>query len=77
MAGGGSHIFFQTTETRARDGPQSVLGNYRGYLQADANSVYDAFFKDGSVSGFNPSSLSRFAGPKQEPQDPMSADHTF
>jgi transposase len=45
----GGQVYFQTTETRSRDGPQSVLGNYRGYLQADANSVYDAFFKDGSV----------------------------
>ena len=45
----GGQVFFQTTETRSRDGPQSVLGNYRGYLQADANSVYDAFFKDSSV----------------------------
>ena len=31
--------------TRGRDGPAKFLEGYRGYLQADAYSVYDAFFK--------------------------------
>jgi transposase len=33
------------TRTRGRDGPAKFLKGYRGYLQADAYSVYDAFFK--------------------------------
>jgi len=33
------------TPTRGRDGPARFLEEYQGYLQADAYSVYDAFFK--------------------------------
>ena len=33
------------TRTRGRDGPAKFLEGYKGYLQADAYSVYDAFFK--------------------------------
>lgn len=33
------------TPTRGRDGPSKFLEGYKGYLQADAYSVYDAFFK--------------------------------
>lgn len=33
------------TPTRGRDGPARFLEGYTGYLQADAYSVYDAFFK--------------------------------
>ena len=36
---------FTTTPTRARAGPAKFLEGYKGYLQADAYSVYDAFFK--------------------------------
>lgn len=38
-------IVFDYTPTRGRDGPMRFLEGYRGYLQADAYSVYDAFFK--------------------------------
>jgi len=33
------------TATRGRDGPAKFLEGYKGYLQADAYCVYDAFFK--------------------------------
>jgi transposase len=33
------------TPTRGRDGPARFLNGYKGYLQADAYCVYDAFFK--------------------------------
>jgi len=33
------------TPTRGRDGPAKFLNGYKGYLQADAYCVYDAFFK--------------------------------
>jgi hypothetical protein len=36
---------FTTTPTRSRTGPAKFLEGYKGYLQADAYSVYDAFFK--------------------------------
>ncbi len=38
-------ILFDYTATRGRDGPAKFLEGYTGYLQADAYSVYDAFFK--------------------------------
>jgi hypothetical protein len=38
---------FDFTENRSRDGPARVLRDFRGYLQADAYGVYDAFFVPG------------------------------
>jgi transposase len=35
---------FDFTESRKRDGPLKFLGDYRGYLQADAYGGYDALF---------------------------------
>src|SRR5512132_1539062 len=45
---GDSHhpvIVYDYTPTRSRAGPAKFLEGYKGYLQADAYSVYDAFFK--------------------------------
>src|SRR3984957_10893135 len=45
---GDSHhpvIVYDYTPTRGRAGPAKFLEVYKGYLQADAYSVYDAFFK--------------------------------
>lgn len=39
-------VVFDFTAGRTRDGPRSWLGDYRGYLQADAYSGYDAVFRD-------------------------------
>ena len=39
-------IVYDYTATRERAGPEKFLEGYRGYLQADAYSGYDAFFKD-------------------------------
>jgi transposase len=38
-------IVYDYTPTRARAGPAKFLEGYKGYLQADAYAVYDAFFK--------------------------------
>ncbi len=38
-------IVYDYTPTRSRAGPAKFLKGYKGYLQADAYSVYDAFFK--------------------------------
>jgi transposase len=38
-------IVYDYTPTRGRAGPANFLEGYKGYLQADAYSVYDAFFK--------------------------------
>jgi hypothetical protein len=45
---GDSHhpvILYDYTATRSRAGPAKFLEGYQGYLQADAYSVYDAFFR--------------------------------
>jgi len=39
-------VLFDYTPTRGRAGPAKFLEGYQGYLQADAYSVYDAFFKE-------------------------------
>ena len=39
-------ILYDYTATRQRAGPEKFLEGYKGYLQADAYSGYDAFFKD-------------------------------
>ncbi len=38
-------IVYDYTPTRSRAGPAKFLEGYKGYLQADAYSAYDAFFK--------------------------------
>ena len=38
-------VVYDYTPTRGREGPAKFLEGYTGYLQADAYSVYDAFFK--------------------------------
>jgi len=38
-------IVYDYTPTRSRAGPAKFLDGYKGYLRADAYSVYDAFFK--------------------------------
>jgi transposase len=39
-------VVFDFTAGRTRDGPRTWLGDFRGYLQADAYSGYDAVFRD-------------------------------
>ncbi len=38
------YVLFDFTPDRCRDGPDAVLGNYRGYIQADAWPGYDHLF---------------------------------
>lgn len=39
-------VVYDYTATRKRDGPDEFLGNYRGYLQADAYAGYDALYEE-------------------------------
>ena len=39
-------VVFDFTHGRTRDGPRTWLGDFRGYLQADAYSGYDAVFRE-------------------------------
>lgn len=45
----GGQVFFDSTETRSRDGPARVLADLRGYMQADAFPGYDAIYRSGEV----------------------------
>ena len=40
---------FDYTPDRSRAGPQTWLGDYRGYLQADAYGAYDGIYAPGHV----------------------------
>ena len=42
-------VVFEYTNSRKRDGPESFLKGYRGYLQADAFSGYDRIYAGGEV----------------------------
>ena len=43
--GEGDNVVFDYTPTRSRDGPLAFLGDYAGYVQADAYSGYDEYFR--------------------------------
>jgi len=42
-------VFFDATATREREGPERVLKDFKGYLQADAYSAYDALYRTGQI----------------------------
>ena len=42
-----NHVVFDYTPNRCREGPVEFLGDYCGYLQADAYAGYDAVFEKG------------------------------
>jgi transposase len=42
-------IVYDYTPDHSRDGPTRIFGSFEGYLQADACSVYDGLFKDGTI----------------------------
>ncbi len=42
-------VVFDFTVGRGREGPRSFLGDYRGYLQADAYSGYEVLFTTGRI----------------------------
>ena len=44
-----AEVVFDFTPGRSRDGPRRFLGDYRGYLQADAYAGYDVVFATGHI----------------------------
>jgi transposase len=48
------HNVFDFTVNHKRDGPQSFLANFHGYLQADAFSGYDALYLPSAPAGTAP-----------------------
>ena len=44
------NVVFDFTPNRSRNGPLNFLGNYDGFVQADAYSGYDEFFRKGKAT---------------------------
>ena len=44
------NVVFDFTPTRSRNGPLEFLGEYSGYVQADAYSGYDEFFRESNAT---------------------------
>jgi len=44
------NVVFDFTPTRSREGPLKFLGKYSGFVQADAYSGYDEFFRKGKAT---------------------------
>lgn len=42
-------IAFDYTPTQCRDGPEKFLGDFRGYLHADAHNLYDGLYAKGRI----------------------------
>jgi transposase len=42
--------FYDFTDSRSRDGPDAVLANFKGYVQADAYTGYDQIFQSDDVT---------------------------
>jgi transposase len=43
------HTVYDYTATKARDGPATILKEYRGFLQADAANVFDGLYRPGDI----------------------------
>lgn len=43
------YVVYDFTESRKRDGPQTFLANFEGYLKADAYGGYDGIYAGGQV----------------------------
>jgi hypothetical protein len=46
-------VLFDYRTGRGREGPQSILANYKGYLQTDGYQVYDEFADQGGITLLN------------------------
>ena len=44
------HVLFRFTPKHNREGPKTFLRSYKGYVQADASSVYDELFRSEQVT---------------------------
>jgi transposase len=43
------HTVYDYTATKARDGPATILKEYRGFLQADAANAFDGLYRPGDI----------------------------
>ena len=68
---------FDFTESRSRDGPARLLGDYTGYVIADAYPGYDAFFGPGKATEVACWAHTRRYFVRAETTDPKLADEAI
>jgi len=69
------NVVFDFTPTRSREGPLTFLGDYAGFVQADAYSGYDAFFRKGNATEVGCHSHARKKFEYALDDDPVRAAH--
>jgi len=69
------NVVFDFTPTRSREGPKKFLGDYDGYVQADAYSGYDEFFRTGKATEVGCCAHARRKFDYALDSDPVRASH--
>jgi hypothetical protein len=67
------NVVFDFTPNRSRNGPTNFLGNYDGFVQADAYSGYDEFFRKGKATEVGCNSHARRKFEHAMDSDPVRA----
>jgi transposase len=67
------NVVFDFTPTRSREGPIKFLGDYGGYVQADAYSGYDEFFRKSNATEIGCNSHARRKFEYAVDSDPVRA----
>ena len=69
------NVVFDFTPTRSREGPKKFFGDYSGYVQADAYSGYDEFFRTGNATEVGCCAHARRKFEHAIDSDPVRASH--
>ena len=69
------NVVFDFTPTRSRAGPKNFFGDYGGYVQADAYSGYDEFFRTGNATEVGCCAHARRKFKYAMDSDPVRASH--
>jgi hypothetical protein len=73
--GDSGNVVFDFTPNRSREGPIRFLGDYQGYVQADAYSGYDEFFRKGDAVEVGCWAHTRRKFYDAKETDPLRAEH--
>lgn len=70
-------VLFDYRTGRGREGPQSILKDYKGYLQTDGYIVYEDFDKNPDIIVFNCMAHARRKFSESLPNDKLRAEHVL
>ena len=70
-------VLFDYRTGRGREGPQSILKEYKGYLQTDGYIVYEDFDKNPDIIVFNCMAHARRKFSEALPNDKLRAEHVL